>query len=775
MSGIVLSAVALQLSIAPVQLHAFRAPSEETGIKQSQNTLNGEHKQLNQSVHLHKVTQKDLHIKLDQNSITAAENIAQGIFNHGIKKTLSAFSKGKSVSLFTGNSSASVHKEIKDTLGFTHLRISQTYKNIPVVGAEIIVHINQKDTVYMINGKYQPSLDISTTPSVSADAAVRVAMEIHKGKPNLHIDEKPSLVIYNGQLAWFYTIAYESKEPGRWYYYINAQSGKVINAYNMIHYSQPTEENGEAAEITGTRLDGEDGSNVTITGFKENSNGSNNYFLYSFDHKWGIYDEDADDWEQNASSSWDTIDPAAVSCAKNFEDTQNYVSTILNRNSFDDNGAFARATIHVGDNYVNAYWNGSSFYFGDGDGSTSNPLTVLDVASHEYGHAITQYTSDLEYQYESGALNEAYSDIIGTAVEFHVQGDGTSAYPDAQAGKSDWLIGEDCWVSSTALRDMKDPQRYDQPSYYKGTNWYTGTGDNGGVHTNSGVANFAFYLLAMGGEGDNDGHDYNITGIGIPQAAEVALRANYVYHTSSTRYSDAREDWIQAAKDLGYDTQTVANVWSACGVEKYIPTPPVYDMNDSTVAFAFEDISSSGTNLSMDDDNSKAIELPFNFTFYKTPYNTVNINSNGTVSFTSTSYNYSNTAIPTSSFPDLIAVLWDDLDPSSGGGVYWEVRGTAPKRKLIIQWNNVPHYDGTNGVTFQAILFEGSNNILFQYQDVDFENESYNAGASATVGIQRDDMKGLQYSVNTPALKDGLTILFTPRKINLNPIYYLLF
>jgi Zn-dependent metalloprotease len=600
-------------------------------------------------------------------------------------------------------------------------------------------------------------------------------MEIHKGKPNLRIEESPSLVIYNGQLAWFYTVAYESTEPGRWHYYIDALTGKIINAYNTIRYADPVQSNGTAANVTGFRLDGEDGSEVTITGFKEDSSGSDNYFLYSFDNNWGIYDEDADDWEQNASSSWGTIDPAAVSCAKNFEDTQNYVSNVLSRNSFDNDGAFARATVHVKDDYVNAYWNGKSFYFGDGDGSTSNPLTVLDVVAHEYGHAITQYTSALEYQDESGALNEAYSDIIGTAVEFHVQSNGTSAYPDAQAGKSDWLIGEDCWLSSTALRDMKDPQRYNQPSYYKGTNWYSGTGDHGGVHTNSGVANFAFYLLAMGGEDSNDGHDYNITGIGIPQAAEVALRANYVYHTSSTVYSDAREDWIQAAKDLGYDAQTVADVWTACGVEKYIPTPPVYEMSDSKVAFAFEDISSSGTNLSMADDESKKIDLPFNFTFYKTPYSSVNINSNGTLSFTSNSDTNSNTAIPTNRFSDLIAVLWDDLDPSSGGGVYWEVRGTAPNRRLIVQWNDVPHYNGTNGVTFEVILFEDSNNILFQYQDVNFEDTKYDSGASASVGIQRDEMKGLQYSSNTAILQDGLTVLFTPKKLDLNPIYYLLF
>ena len=207
---------------------------------------------------------------------------------------------------------------------------------------------------------------------------------------------------------------------------------------------------------------------------------------------------------------------------------------------------------------------------------------LATVTAHEYGHAITDYTSNFVYQYESGALNEAYSDIFGTAVEFAVQPDGTGSYPYATSGHADWLLGEDAWLTDAALRDMKDPQRYEQPSYYQGTHWYTGSGDNGGVHYNSGVANFAYYLLAEGGQGNNDGHSYNINGIGKEGAAAVALRANYYYHTSGDQYADARTAWIQAAQDLGYDTQTVADVWTACGVFATEEPAVSYDITPPT-------------------------------------------------------------------------------------------------------------------------------------------------------------------------------------------------
>jgi Zn-dependent metalloprotease len=115
---------------------------------------------------------------------------------------------------------------------------------------------------------------------------------------------------------------------------------------------------------------------------------------------------------------------------------------------------------------------------------------------------------------------------------------------------------------------MMNPKRYGQPSYNKGKYRHFGSGDNGGVHTNSGVQNFAFYLLAQGGTGSNDGHPYSIKGLGLDGAVQIAMRANMSYLTPTSDYLDSRKAWINAARDLGYPTKTVAAVWTAVGVKQ---------------------------------------------------------------------------------------------------------------------------------------------------------------------------------------------------------------
>lgn len=554
----------LLLTAVPDGSFAFRAPDEPQSVI-------GKKMEEGATLQLQTINQRNLKSPISGDPVKAALQLAEELMNHPTGQQLSASGPSLSSAPTTIPSAdrvsrASLSNEQTDKIGFQHIRIAQQYKGLPVVGAQLIVHINDKGLVYMINGRYQADTNISITPTVVADDALQIGLNEQQGKKNMQVTLKPTLVIYGPWLAWSYVIEYKDKEPGRWRYYVDAQNGNLINSYNDIQYAAPNQGSGIPATVSGNLLAGENGSHVNISGFYE-STGSHNYFLYNFNNLWGIYDVDAADWEQQTTSDWVTNDQAAASCAKNFSDTQNYVSTVLSRASFDNASAFAQANVHEGDNYANAYWNGSQFYFGDGDGIDAHALTVLDVAAHEYGHAITQYTSNLAYQYESGALNEAYSDILGCTVEFAKQPDGTSAYPNRTAGSSDWLMGEDAWLSDVALRDMRNPQRYGQPSYYHGTNWYSGSGDNGGVHTNSGVANFAYYLLAMGGSGSNDGHAYNITGIGETAAAAVALRANYYYHTSSSQYADARTAWIQAASDLGYNTQTVADVWTACGVK----------------------------------------------------------------------------------------------------------------------------------------------------------------------------------------------------------------
>ena len=262
--------------------------------------------------------------------------------------------------------------------------------------------------------------------------------------------------------------------------------------------------------------------------------------------------------------------------------TYDYWSVVHGRNSYDNNGAQLRSYVHVDNNYDNAFWFLNVMSYGDGssNGNEGNgyfdALTSIDVAAHEIGHAVTEYTANLAYQRESGGLNEAYSDIWGAAVEHFAKGNGNDASPDATI----WLIGDeiDRRSGSAALRSMSNPTSLGQPDTYGGTYWQepncgtpTSSNDYCGVHTNSGVLNHWFYLTVAGGNGTNDiGNAFSVSGIGMTKSALISYRAINVYLSANSTYADARTAMIQSAVDLytadSAEEQAVTNAWHAVGV-----------------------------------------------------------------------------------------------------------------------------------------------------------------------------------------------------------------
>jgi Zn-dependent metalloprotease len=169
------------------------------------------------------------------------------------------------------------------------------------------------------------------------------------------------------------------------------------------------------------------------------------------------------------------------------------------RDSIDGAGLPLDATVHYGRDYANAFWDGERMVFGDGDGEMFRDFTLsLDVIGHELAHGFTQYTANLRYSGQSGALNESVSDVFGSLVKQHELGQ--------SAEEADWLIGADLFtdeVEGRALRSMKAPgTAYDddvlgkdpQPGHMD--DFVRTTADNGGVHINSGIPNRAFHLFA---------------------------------------------------------------------------------------------------------------------------------------------------------------------------------------------------------------------------------------------------------------------------------------
>jgi thermolysin len=213
----------------------------------------------------------------------------------------------------------------------------------------------------------------------------------------------------------------------------------------------------------------------------------------------------------------------------------------------------------------------NAIYYGDGvmyygDGLPSNVIlygqhvnytsAALDIVAHELTHGVTQYTSDLEYENESGALNEAFSDIMATGVEFYFQ-----------PGNADYLAGEDVFTPG-GLRSLQNPMSFGDPDHYSIR--YRGSADNGGVHTNSGIANHAFYLAIEGGRHRLGATVQGVGAANREQIERIFYRGFTSYLTPTATFSQARAATLQAARDL-YNPGSAAEAaviqaWNAVGV-----------------------------------------------------------------------------------------------------------------------------------------------------------------------------------------------------------------
>lgn len=181
--------------------------------------------------------------------------------------------------------------------------------------------------------------------------------------------------------------------------------------------------------------------------------------------------------------------------------------------------------------------------------------------------------------------------------------------------------------------------------------------------------------------------------------------------------------------------------------------------------FAFEEIAGTGNDLGLDDDGEATVAIGFEFRFFGEGSTVVRVGNNGGLLFgTETGeLGYNNLPLPNATLGPAILPYWDDFD-SEGGAVYAQMLGTAPARRLVIEWKERLHYDGAQNsdpATFQAILHEGSNAIVFQYADTDLDGTEWDDGASATIGLNRGDLAE-QYAYNSASVAAGSVVLFAP-------------
>jgi Zn-dependent metalloprotease len=365
---------------------------------------------------------------------------------------------------------------------------------------------------------------------------------------------------------------------GRWEYFIDAKTGEIIYKANRIY---------NANDIgTGIGVMGD-----TVYHLDTHNNGSS-YIMVDYTRRL-INNPHGHDGEMPSTSYLQTNIASASLPGTVASDADNYwydasqspavsghIYTALmydwllkdfNQNSYNDAGASMLTVVNYsaeGDN--NAYWDGSRIVVWSYSTGWRSLAGCPDVIAHEWGHAVTEYNSNLVYQKEPGALNESFSDMIGAAFEF--------AHDSMDV--PDWFMGENGRTTGTPFRSMSNPHAYGDPDYYGTSDPYwvdvvnctpSYLNDYCGVHTNSGVGNKWFYLLSDGGTH----HDITVTGIGVANAIQIACYANVNYWTSSTDYYNAALGTISAANDLdpsGAWATQAALAWNAVGVSTPAPS-----------------------------------------------------------------------------------------------------------------------------------------------------------------------------------------------------------
>jgi|GEM_PF-890253 len=469
----------------------------------------------------------------------------------------------------------------EDQLGFLHIRYRQTFMDYDVAYTNLILHLKE-GKVISFNGNYRTDINQQESKISENEALIAALNYINADTYEWDLENNEQLKP-KGELMYLshamtgngnsnvlvYRFSIFSIEPfNRSYYYINAINSEVEFVETQMHSGGDS----KGVAVTGysdtqniitdslgsffVLADSLRGNGILTYDIKRSRNYSSATLFRDSNNFWNNFNANLDEFATDAH--WAT------------ERMYDYMEQMFNRNSIDDKGVTLKSYVHLDVDLFNAFWDGGRMAAAYGDGSaTTNPLTTIDIVGHEIAHGLTDFTSDLIYANESGALNESFSDIFGTTLEFY-----------ARPSKSNWEIGEDV---GGAIRSMINPKQYGDPDTYGGQNWIdqncvpTAGNDRCGVHTNSGVQNHWFYLLSQGGTGVNDLADtFNVTGIGMAKAEQIAYRMQAAYLTPSSNHSDAQFYGIISAIDLygscSPEVESTTNAWYAVGLgTEYVP------------------------------------------------------------------------------------------------------------------------------------------------------------------------------------------------------------
>ncbi|MGR5864761.1 M4 family metallopeptidase [Bacillus cereus] len=463
-----------------------------------------------------------------------------------------------------------IQKKERDLHGTTIIRLQQIYRGIPVWGSTQVAHITDTGVLTVLSGAIVSHLD--NTPTLQQHISPQQAIEVvnqHLHYPAQYVVSPTSeLVIYTkGQqpsYAYHVHAAVLLPKPISYDYFIDPATGQVLDQLEILHAMQQQTDIQEKG-VTGTGKD-----SLGKTRILNITQDKNLYQLVDVTRGQGIYTYDAENRGDETDTSMlpgilvksltntfmSPTSQAAVDAHVFAGKVYDYYKKVHARDSYDNRGAKIVSTVRFGQQYRNAFWSPElrQMVYGDGDDSTRSFTASIDVVGHEITHAITDSTSNLLYQDESGALNEALSDIFGTLVEYY------------QGENPDYIIGEDLFVQSgKAIRSLSDPTQYGDPDHY--SKRYTGDDQSKFVHTNSGIINKTAYLIAEGGEHFKT----KVNGMGKEKMGDIFYRANTKYFTASTTFSQAKASCMKAAADLygtnSAEVQTVKQAFDAVGIK----------------------------------------------------------------------------------------------------------------------------------------------------------------------------------------------------------------
>jgi Zn-dependent metalloprotease len=484
-----------------------------------------------------------------------------------------------------------VRQRRDDTLIPGHVveRADQYYRGVRVHGADISRQMDDHGIVLSVFGNLYDGIGISPDPALDADEA-RARVETLAGTAQAESNQ-PELVVLpldagGFRLAWRMRAVTATVDMVQ--YFLDAASGEVLLQYSDRQSQSAV---GRAIGVLG------DIKKISVTGAGGSftardllrppvveTDDMRGDPIRTVNYLSGFLNLGAGDLASTSDNTWTdgAVDDAHVYAGYTYD----FYFKRFGRRGLDDNNIRIRSLANpvrrtqadfskyfnaFSDFFVNAFYAGNGvMVYGVGlppgftlGGQAWNFLSgSLDVVAHELTHGVTEFTSNLIYRNESGALNEAFSDMMGTSAEFFFQPAGNGPL------KADYLLGEDV-VTPGGLRSMENPGAYGDPDHY--SRRFLGTADNGGVHTNSGIANQAFYLAIEGGTNRTSG--LAVQGVGSAnreQIEKVFYRAFTQMLPTNATFSVARAATIQAARDLyganSASERAVTQAWTAVGV-----------------------------------------------------------------------------------------------------------------------------------------------------------------------------------------------------------------